>query len=402
METKENYRQHRVLVLTTSRADYGILRPLLYALSRDAGIDLRLVVTGTHLSDDFGRTIQEIEDDPFLIDAAIPILTEENNSPQAMSHILANAVRGFGDYFQMRKPDIFLVLGDRYEAFAACIAAVNACIPIGHLHGGETTEGAMDECFRHSITKMSHIHFTAAEPYRNRVIQLGEAPERVFNVGALGVENALHTPCIGLDQLEAELNFSLPNQRYAVVTFHAVTLEPEEGNAQLEELLAAIAERNDLNFLITKSNSDIAGQCYNKRLDRFAEEHRHCCVITSLGMVRYMTALRHSACVIGNSSSGLIEAPSFGIPTINIGNRQRGRIQADSVVNCPPQKEAILSSLDTVLSEQFRFKAAGVKNPYGDGNTSIKIAGILKDVLGMGRLDLKKKFYDIPFCPESI
>lgn len=389
--------QFRICVVTTTRADYGILHPLLVTLFHDATFDLRIAVSGTHLSEAFGLTIREIEADNFPIDVTVPILKEENNSPKAMSHIMARAIEGFSVYFQASHPDLLVVLGDRFEVFAICAAAVNACIPIAHLYGGETTEGLMDECFRHSITKMSYLHFTATEAYRKRVIQLGEQPGRVFHVGALGVENALHTAYLTPAQLESDLGFPLFQKPYAVVTFHPVTLEAGSANTQTSELLSAIAQRNDLNFLITKSNADMGGEQINELIDAFSKSHSHCSVVSSLGMRRYMSALKYAACVVGNSSSGIVEVPSFGIPTINIGNRQQGRIQAESVINCKPVKESILHALELACSDSFLTKAASVVNPYGDGNSSERIAKIIKDILLAGSINLEKKFYDIPF-----
>lgn len=385
-----------ICVLTTTRADYGILRPLLFKLREDPSLDLRVAVTGTHLSAVFGMTVREIEADGLPIDARIPILREDDGEASDMSREMARAMEGFGDYFHARRPDLLVVLGDRYEAFAVSAAAVSVCVPIAHLHGGEATEGLLDECFRHCITKMSYLHFTATEAYQTRVIQLGEDPARVYNVGGLGVENALHTAFLSPEELEASLNFPLFQKPYVVTTFHPVTLELGSAGRQIEELLSAIAERTDLNFLITKSNADTGGREINERLDAFAEKHSHCRVTASLGMRRYMSALKYAHCVLGNSSSGLSEVPSFGIPTINIGDRQRGRIQADSVINCRPEKEDILRALEKACSQDFRRVAADAVNPYGDGSTSGKICGIIKDTLRSGKIDLKKKFYDIP------
>ena len=397
MEAGQENTHFHICVLTTTRADYGVLRPLLFALCADDRLELHLAVTGTHLRESFGMTIQEIEADGFPIDVKIPIFQEAADSSLEMSRVMARATAGFGAYFQTHRPDLLIVLGDRYETFAVCAAAVCTCVPVAHLHGGETTEGVMDECFRHCITKMSYLHFTAAETYRKRVIQLGESPARVFNVGGLGVENALHTDFLSPDELEAGLDFPLFQKPYVLTTFHPVTLELGQAETQLEELLAAIAERTDLHFLITKSNADSGGQSVNKRLDVFAEEHHHCCVVTSLGVRRYMSAMKYALCVLGNSSSGLAEAPSFGIPTINIGNRQRGRLQAESVINCCPERADILRALDMACSPAFRARAAKTGNPYGDGNTSGKICRIIKSILLSGGIDLEKKFYDIPF-----
>ena len=397
MEAMPRNSRFPICVLTTTRADYGILRPLLFALSADGGVELRLAVTGTHLSEAFGMTVREIEADGFPIDAKIPILQGAGDSPLEISRVMARAAEGFGAYVQERRPDLLVVLGDRYETFAVCAAAVNACVPIAHLSGGETTEGAMDECFRHCITKMSYLHFTAAEAYRRRVIQLGEDPDRVFCVGELGVENALHEELLSPGELEASLEFPLLRRPYVVTTFHPVTLESGSAEGQLDELLASIAERTDLNFLITKSNADIGGQVINEKWDDFAKRVSNCRVVASLGMRRYLSALKYALCVLGNSSSGLVEAPSFGIPTINVGNRQRGRLQAESVINCRPEKADILRALDRACSPEFRALAAKAVNPYGDGNTSQKICAIIKNTLLSGGIDLKKKFYDISF-----
>ena len=385
-----------ICVISSTRADYGILSRLLRRIYEDPELELRLVATGTHLAPAYGNTIEEIRRDGFSIHAAIPIL-ETGDTPQAVSATMARTLTGFGAYFSANRPDFALVLGDRYEICAACMAAVNTRVPIAHLHGGETTEGAVDECFRHAITKMSYLHFTANETYRKRVIQLGEAPERVFNVGALGVENALHTDFMLLEALEGDLQFNLSAKPFAVVTFHPVTLEEGMVQAQLEELLYVLAKRRDMRFLITKSNADAGGGAINAALEAFGRKWEHCKVVASLGMRRYMSALKYAACVIGNSSSGLVEAPSFGIPTINIGDRQRGRMQAGSVINCAPARDSIERALDKALSPAFRQVAARAVNPYGSGNTSVQVCGILKDVLQKGNVNLKKKFYDVEF-----
>lgn len=399
MIEKNTQRNRRLplCVLTTTRADYGILRPLLFRLVEDSALDLRVAVSGTHLSQAFGITVGEIEADGIHIDCRIPILLEKNSSPEAMSRIMARALEGFSTYFEVRRPELLIVLGDRFETFAVCAAAVNSRIPIAHLHGGETTEGALDECFRHAITKMSYLHFTSTEIYRKRVIQLGEDPCRVFNVGAMGVENALHAKRIPLDQIEHDLAFPLFEKPYAVVTYHPVTLELESAFEQIENLLSAMHECKDWNFLITKSNADLGGEHINQILDSFAETHKNCCVVSSLGMRRYMSILDRAMCVMGNSSSGIIEVPSFGIPTINIGDRQRGRVQADSVINCLPVKEDILRALNLAQSKEFQLKAAATVNPYGEGNTSERICQIIKNTLLANTVDLKKVFYDIPF-----
>lgn len=393
--------KHSICVLTTTRADYGILRPLLVAFANDETIELRLAVTGTHLLGSFGMTVHEIEEDRMSIDIRIPIFLEENSGAKTMSQVMARTIAEFGSYFEVRRPDLLLVLGDRFETFAVCTAAAAACVPVAHLHGGETTEGAMDECFRHCITKMSLLHFTATEIYRRRVIQLGEAPGRVFNVGALGVENARNTAFLSREDIDSYLGFRLSEKPYVVTTFHPATLETGMERMQVNEMLSAIDKRQDLNFLITKSNADIGGQRINEMLDAFSMTHPNCRVVSSLGTRRYMSALKYAACVMGNSSSGLIEAPSFGIPTINIGDRQRGRIRGESVIDCLPEKKDILRAINTALSEEFRKKAATASNPYGCGKTSKIIYKIIKEFLGSNQVDLKKSFYDVEI-PESL
>lgn len=384
-----------VCAVTTTRADYGILRPLLLALAKDSAIELRLAVSGTHLVEAFGGTVREIEADRLPIDVRLPIFFEENSSPETMCRAMAAALTEFGSYFQARPPKCLIALGDRFETFAVCAAAVAARIPIAHLYGGETTEGAMDECFRHCITKMSLLHFTATEDYRRRVVQLGEDPERVFNVGALGVENALHTEFLALEELDSSLDFPLSAKPYVVTTFHPATWEAGTEGAQLNEMLSAMDKRRDLNFLVTKSNADMGGQRINGLLDAFSRTHPNCCVTASLGMRRYMSALKYAAFVMGNSSSGLVEAPSFGIPAINIGDRQRGRIQGESVINCPPEEQAILQAMDLAGSREFREKAAAAANPYGKGESSKLICEALRRFLSSGEADLKKRFFDL-------
>ena len=386
----------RVCVVTSTRADYGLLSPLIRRLSQAENLELCLAVTGTHLSEEYGYTIQEIEKDGYSIHSRIPILTM-GKTGVSVPETMANAIRQFGDYFHSNPMDMLVVLGDRYEICAVCMAAVNAQIPIAHIHGGETTEGAMDECFRHSITKMSYLHFTANAVYRRRVIQLGEAPERVFDVGALGVENALGLDALTPEQFKVETGFDPCEKPYGIVTFHPVTLEEQTAEKQLEELLAVLAERQDMKFLITKSNADAGGTAINAALDRFVLQNPHCKVVTSLGMKRYLSALKYACCVVGNSSSGILEAPSFGIPTVNIGDRQRGRMQAESIINCLPVREDIAKALEQAVSPDFQKKAGEASNPYGHGETSRLICEKIEDFLCNGKINLKKTFFDLNF-----
>ena len=293
------------------------------------------------------------------------------------------------------------MLGDRYEIFAVAAAAAMLGIPIAHLHGGETTEGAVDEFLRHSITKMSDLHFVSCEPYRRRVIQLGEAPERVFNVGALGVENVLHTPLLSAQELDASLGFSLHDAPYAVVTFHPVTLEEHTAAGQLAELTAAMDAFPAMNFLITKANADAGGQEINMLWEQATVRHPHWHLTASLGMRRYLSALRDAKLMLGNSSSGMTEAPAMHIPTVNIGDRQKGRMRSESIIDCPPERHAIRAAIEQAMTPEFRKRAAAAVSPFGDGRTSEKIMAELLRYLRGGPHDRKKVFYDLPATAET-
>ena len=375
-------------VVTATRAEYGILRPLIYRLQEETEFELQLIVTGMHLSEKYGNTQAEIEKDKIPVFRKIPIL-EDGNSAYDISVTMANALCRFAGYFRDEKPDMVIVLGDRTEILGICAAAVNEGIPIAHLHGGELTEGAVDDCIRHAVTKMSYLHFTASETYRKRVIQLGESPDRVFNVGALGVENILHTQLFSYEDMCREIG--IPNdQKYVVVTFHPVTQEPGEEQHQTQELIAAMREKSGYFYLITKANADAGGQRVNELLENFSEKAPNVQLVSSLGMVRYLSALKYSEFALGNSSSGIIEAPALGIPTVNIGERQRGRLMADTIVQCKPEKEQILEAMDEAAVMPHR-----VSTLYGDGETSSKIVAILKNFLLNDKINLKKRFYDL-------
>lgn len=385
----------RIVILTATRAEYGILKPLIAGMTADSYYDARIAVTGMHLSPEFGMTVKEIETDGFSIDRKIEILLS-SDTPVALSKSMGLAMISFSEYFEERKPNALLVLGDRFETFAVCAAAVNARIPILHLHGGEATEGLIDEAFRHSVTKMSHLHFTSTQAYRKRVIQLGESPDRVFNVGALGVENALKMQTMTLDELEECLGFKL-GANYAVGSFHPVTLERLTAKRQTKELLDAVGRHRDITFLFTKANADTDGRIINKTLEAYAKAQDHLRLVDSLGSKRYLSALKHAAFVIGNSSSGLIEAPSFHIPTINIGDRQRGRIAGETVIHCEPDAVSIDRAIQKAMNQGFRNRIEKAANPYGDGHTLGKIMSIVKEFFENDKIDVKKKFHDIDF-----
>lgn len=380
----------KVGVLTATRAEYGLLYSVIKGL-QDADLETAVLVTGAHLSEKQGMTYKEIEKDGIHIEAKIPILTGDD-TPKGISMAMANALKGFSEYFSEHHLDALVVLGDRYETLAVCCAAMNERIPIFHLYGGETTEGAIDEAIRHSITKMSYLHFTSTEEYRRRVIQLGEDPERVYNVGAIGVENIKKQKLLSKEKLETEINFSLQNP-YAVVTFHPVTLEKNEALKQVEELLAAIETYQDMSFILTGANADAGGGIINDRIFEYGKERRNVFITNSLGQKKYFSALKYAEFVMGNSSSGIIEAPSFGIPTVNIGDRQKGRIKAESVIDCKPCCPDIIKAINIV--RMSRQRGENIINPYEKENTTETIINVMCNFLNNRKIDLKKKFYDL-------
>lgn len=383
----------KISILTATRAEYGLLKPIINELTKVSKFDVNLVVTGAHLSPEFGLTYKEIEEDGIKIDKKIEMLLS-SDSPAAISKSMGLAMISFADYFEELEPDLLIVLGDRYETLAVSIVAMNQRIPIAHLYGGETTEGALDESIRHAITKLSYLHFTSTEEYRNRVIQLGEHPDRVFCVGAMGIENILNEPLMNKQELATSIQYSL-EKPYAVVTFHPVTLEDNQSLEQIKQLLIVCKQNQDINFLFTKANADTGGRIINKAIDEYIENHDNAVAFTSLGITRYLSSLKHCELVIGNSSSGLLEAPSFGVPTINIGDRQKGRLQSESVINCEPTFEDINNALHVALSDDFKQLARKSKNPYGNGNTSEKVISEIKKLILNGNISLKKTFYDM-------
>jgi len=383
----------KICVLTATRAEYGLLKPVIEKLQQEEFFDVSVVVTGMHLSPEFGLTYKEIEEDGLKIDKKIEILLS-SDTPAAISKSMGLAMFSFADYFAELQPDGLVVLGDRYETLAVCCVAMNERIPIFHLYGGETTEGMVDESVRHCITKMSYLHFTATERYRERIIQLGENPDRIFNVGATGVENILKRNLLLKSELGKSLNYSL-SEDYAVVTFHPVTLENACAKIQIKELLKALDKFSNLQFMITKANADANGRIINECLEQYGQLNKNVVVVDSLGTQRYLSAVKYAKMVIGNSSSGIVEAPSFGVPTVNVGDRQRGRIQANSVINCEPGSQDIIKAINTALSDGFFNLAKQTKNPYEGLNTSARIVKHIKDFVINDKIDLKKKFYDI-------
>jgi GDP/UDP-N,N'-diacetylbacillosamine 2-epimerase (hydrolysing) len=382
----------KICIVTGTRAEYGLLYLLMKEIQQDADLELQIIATGMHLSPEFGLTYKQIEEDGFTIDRKIEMLLS-SDTPVGISKSMGLGMIGFADGYEGLKPDIIILLGDRFETFCAAAAACVSRIPIAHIYGGETTQGAMDEAFRHSITKMSHLHFTSTEDYRKRVIQLGEPPDTVFNVGGLGIENIRRLTLLSQKDLEKEIGFSL-GEKSALVTYHPVTLEKAAAKLQFGNLLNAIDAIDDLHVIFTKANADAEGRIINQMIDEYVQTRKDMVIsFTSMGQIRYLSAMKHVDAVVGNSSSGIVEAPSFKVPTVNIGDRQKGRIQAKSVINCYPEKEAILQALRRALSPKFRQIIQDIENPYEKEDTAKNIKGILKQF--DAKNILKKEFYDI-------
>lgn len=383
----------KICFITGTRAEYGLLSRLMKMVQDDTDTQLQIIATNMHLSPKFGNTYQEIERDGFTIDKKIPILEEGKDDANATVKSMSKALAGFADAYDELKPDMVVVLGDRYEILAAATAALIERIPIAHIHGGEITEGAYDDAIRHSITKMSHLHFTSCEEYRHRVIQLGEQPNHVFNVGSIGVENIKMLPLMSKDEIEKEIGFAIDDHTI-LVTYHPVTLGKRTAKEDIDDFIAALEEKKDLRIIFTMPNSDTGGQTIVEAINTFVTKNPlRAKAFKSLGVIRYLSLMQQCIAVVGNSSSGLIEVPSFGIPTLNIGSRQKGRISANSVCNCETDKASVLAGLDKILSPEFRQLAANAVNPYDKEGTASAIFRIISSYPLNGIIH--KKFYDI-------
>ena len=387
-----------ICVITGSRAEYGLLYWLLKEIQNDSKLNLQIIVTGMHLSSEFGSTWQQIEADGFQINRKIEMLLSSDTAVGITKSVGLGMI-GFSEAFLELEPDITVVLGDRFEIFSAAGAAMLANLPIAHLHGGELTEGAYDDAIRHSITKMAQFHFTAAEEYRKRVIQLGEAPDRVFNVGGLGIDNIKKMKLLSKKQFEEDIEFLLKDKN-VLVTFHPVTREKNTAAHQMTELLNALNILKDTGIIFTNPNADTGGRIISQLIKKFVKANPERSIFfNNMGQLKYLSALKYVDAVVGNSSSGLIEAPSFKIGTLNIGDRQKGRITADSVINCNPDKTSILNSIEVLFSTKFKEKLRTVENPYGNGGASEMIKDILKRVNLDGAA--KKIFFDLPHSCSS-
>ena len=382
----------KICIFTSTRAEWGLLQGVATELRQAEDCELQILASGSHLSAQLGMTIDEIETAGFQVDARVDIL-KFDDSPIGICQTMGLALSGYGEALQRLSPDLIVILGDRYESFCLAAAAQVLRIPIAHIHGGETTEGAVDEAFRHSITKMAHIHFPSCEDYRNRVIQLGEAPANVFNVGALGIENIRKIQCLTRAELEASLQFSLQAPVF-LVTFHPVTLEHATAGAQVQQLFDALDRFPEHQIIFTKANADTDGQVINEMIDRFAAINpQRCLAVASLGLQRYLSAMKICAAVIGNSSSGILEAPIFKVPSVNIGDRQKGRLRVKSILDCKADTNAISQAIETALTESFRHDIRDLIHPSEQADTAQKIVRMLATVDLQGII--KKSFHDI-------
>lgn len=386
----------KICVVTGTRAEYGLLKPLIKKLDKDLEIDLSIIVTGMHLSSEFGNTIEVIENDGFKnLEKVEMLLSSDTDIGVAKS--MGLGMISYSEVLNRIEPDLLVVLGDRYEILSIVTVANVLKIPVAHLYGGEITEGAFDDAFRHCISKMSYLHFTSTEEYRRRVIQLGEHPNRVFNVGAIGAENIKKLEIIDKVKLEKKINLKI-SDNFFVTVFHPVTLEKNSAEDQIIELLNAIKE-SDIDTIFIKANSDSNGRIINQKLEEFVKENPNkYSLVSSLTSEEYLSIIKYSQGLIGNSSSGIIEAPSLKIGNLNIGDRQRGRIMANSTINCKPEKESILLGIKKLKSFEFKKIIKESKSPYGDGEVSQKIVNEIKKI---NKIDLKKSFYNLIYVERS-
>lgn len=383
--------KRKICVVTGTRAEYGLLVPLMHEINNDEDLQLQIIATGTHLSPEFGLTYKEIEKE-FKIDKKIEMVLSSDTSI-GVSKSMGLAQISFSEAYENLKPDIVVVLGDRYEIFSAASVAMICRIPIAHLSGGELTAGAIDDSIRHCITKMSHIHFVATEEYKNRVIQLGEDPKMVFNFGEAGLDNILNLKLLDKEEFEKSIGFKL-NKKNILFTYHPTTLDDNNKISEdIDTILGFLSQLTDTNIIFTKANSDTGGRIINAKLEQFVSQHANSMLFSSLGRLRYLSALQFVDAVVGNTSSGIVEAPSFKIGSINIGDRQDGRVKAKSVIDCLPTKESLSNAFEKLYSDQFQSELKNITNPYYCEQASSKIKNVLKSI----HLDniIYKKFRDV-------
>ncbi|MDA9082142.1 UDP-N-acetylglucosamine 2-epimerase [Gammaproteobacteria bacterium] len=380
-----------LLVVTTSRAEYGILKRLMHAINVSSAFNLQIIVSGSHLSEFHGNTFQEIEADNFNIDSRVE-LKLENDQPQDIAHSFSLGIQGFSEELSVLKPDLMIILGDRYEILSAAIAAMFLKIPIAHLHGGETTEGAIDESIRHAVTKLSHFHFAANINYRHRILQLGENPDNVFLVGGLGVDAIYHTKLLSKTSLEKNLGFKF-KKKNLLVTFHPQTLAQDSGVNQLNNLLSALSLLENTQLIFTMPNADPNNKAIHKQIQNFVMNNKNSISFDSLGQLKYFSCVSNVDAVVGNSSSGIAEVPSFKKGTIDIGDRQKGRIKAQSVISCSSNTRDISKAIQKIYTKKFQDNLIHTVNPYGDGGAVDKIMNILPNI--SLEEPLQKPFFDI-------
>ncbi len=379
----------KLIVITGSRSEYGLLKNLIELLKNDKKINLKLVVTGSHLSKKFGSSNKEIKNDGLKISKKIKILNS-GDSPSSINKFFAKGVVEFSKYLSNEKPDSIIVLGDRYEIFSAAISASFLNIPIIHINGGDSTEGAIDEFIRHSITKMSWLHFVTNNLSKKRILNMGENPKNIFCVGSLGVERIKKTKFLEKDLLKRELNIDL-KKKTILITYHSETKSNYTPEKDLKEIINALSKIKETNLVFTAPNADTFNNSIFKMINNFIKEKKNCFYFSSLGFLKYISLLKYSDCVLGNSSSGIIEAPTLNVPTINIGDRQKGRICANSVINCPPKRKIIFKKITKVLSESYKKQLTNINNPYYMRDTAKRIYNIIKN--SKKPKNLKKKFY---------
>ncbi|MBF0423211.1 MAG: UDP-N-acetylglucosamine 2-epimerase (hydrolyzing) [Magnetococcales bacterium] len=383
----------QLAIITGSRAEYGLLRPLMALVRDHPATRLQLIVTGTHLEARFGHTVDAIVDDGYAIDAAVPMPVPED-TPLGIARAMGQGLPGLVETFMRLRPDLLIMLGDRYEMLCAAQAAMLSNLPLAHIHGGEASLGTMDESIRHAITKLAHLHFTAAEPYRNRVIQMGESPSRVWNVGAIGLDAIRGLTLMSRGELEQSLGWEL-GERFFLITYHPVTFDRPHAGQAVAALLGALERFGDYRLLFTGVNADPGHEALERPIRHYCHDHPHRAFhVASLGQIRYLSAMKHCAAVVGNSSSGIIEAPAMDKPTINIGRRQMGRLRAASVIDCADDIEAISQALAQAISPGFQAAVRQTTHPFGDGQAAERIFSVvrshpLEDLL-------IKRFYDLP------
>lgn len=367
----------KICIVTGSRAEYGLMSRLIHLIKDSDKTKLQLIATNMHLSPKYGETYKEIEADGIPIDKKIPILDDERDDARSTLSSMAKALNGFAQAYEELDPDIIVVLGDRFEIFAASIAAMIEGYPIAHIGGGNLTEGAYDDAIRHSITKMSHLHFASIEQNRKRIIQMGEDPQKVFCVGSPGVQNIKEIPLLSKQELESVIPFNV-DRKTLLATYHPMTLSKENVIGDIKSFLAALEKRKQYRIIFTMPNSDTGGNVIIEEINKFVEKNKdRACVFKSLGLKRYLSVMHYAGAVIGNSSSGIVEAPSFKIPTLDIGERQKGRTAASSVYHCKTDTESILKGLDYIFSEQFQDIVKNSSNPYDKPNTAESIFDVI-------------------------